>query len=72
MITFDRGRLNAATIGICQVLRFWYMAEVLPKNDTKWASIKLDAGDDNGNGNNDGKDLLLENNESDTSEIDTK
>jgi hypothetical protein len=72
MITFDRGRLDAATIGICQVLRSWYMAGVLPKDDTKWAPIKLDAGDDDGNGNSDGEDLLLEDDESDTSEIDTE
>jgi hypothetical protein len=35
MITSDKGRLNAATIGICQVLKFWYMAEMLLKDDTK-------------------------------------
>jgi hypothetical protein len=72
MITFDKGRLDAAIIGICQILRFWYMAGVLPKDNTELAPIKLDAGDDDGNGNSDGEDLLLENNESDASEIDTK
>jgi hypothetical protein len=69
MITFNKGRLNAAIIGICQVLRFWYMAGMLPKDDTKWAPIKLDAGDDDGNSNSDGENLLLENDESDASEI---
>jgi hypothetical protein len=72
MIIFDKGRLNAAIIGICQVLKFWYMVGVLPKDDTKWAPIKLDAGDDDGNGNSDGEDLLLEDDESDASEIDTE
>jgi hypothetical protein len=48
------------------------MAEVLPKDDTKWAPIKLDAGDDDGNSNSNGEDLLLENNELNALKINTK
>jgi hypothetical protein len=48
------------------------MAGMLAKDNIKWALIKLDAGDNNGSNNSDGEDLLLENNESDASEIDTK
>jgi hypothetical protein len=59
-------------IGICQVLKSWYMAKVLPKDNTKWALIKFNAGDDDGNSNSDGEDLLLENDESNASEINTK
>jgi hypothetical protein len=72
MITSDKGRLDAAIIGICQVLRSWYIAKVLPKDDIEWALIKLDSGDDNDNGNSNDEDLLLENNESNASEINIK
>jgi hypothetical protein len=47
------------------------MAEILPKDNIKWALIKLNTGDDDGNGNNDGENLLLENNKSNASKINT-
>jgi hypothetical protein len=36
-----RGNLDASTIGVCQILRSWYLAGVLPKTDTTLAPIKL-------------------------------
>jgi hypothetical protein len=48
------------------------MAEILPKDNIEWAPIKLNAGDDDDNSNSDGEDLLLENDELNTSKIDIK
>jgi hypothetical protein len=41
MMTSMRARLDASIIGICQILRFWYKADVLPKTDLEMAPVKL-------------------------------
>jgi hypothetical protein len=41
MVTFMRARLDALIIGICQVLRFWYLAGVLPEAGLEMAPVNL-------------------------------
>jgi hypothetical protein len=42
MVVSTRARLDAETIGICQILRSWYRANVLPNTDIKLAPVDLD------------------------------
>jgi hypothetical protein len=74
MVTPDRGRLEASTIGVCQVLRSWYRAGVLSESDTELAPIEVEIGDGicDSLSNGDNEDLLLEDDELDTSEVDTE
>jgi hypothetical protein len=41
MVTFMRARLNASIIGIYQMLRFWYLAGVLPEAGLEMAPVDL-------------------------------
>jgi hypothetical protein len=57
MATNLLGSLDASIIGVCQVLRSWYLAGVLPKTDTTLAPIELgdyDGGESNGEGDSEG------------------
>jgi hypothetical protein len=42
MVTHIRARLDAGIIGICQVLRSWYKAGVLPEADLETVPVDLD------------------------------
>jgi hypothetical protein len=52
MVVATRARLDVSMIGICQVLRSWYLAGVLPKTDTEWSPVNVA---DRKNGENDGE-----------------
>jgi hypothetical protein len=42
MVVSTRSRLDAGVIRICQILRPWYEADVLPDRDTELAPVNLD------------------------------
>jgi hypothetical protein len=71
MVTPIRARLDAGVIGICQVLRSWYKAGVLPEADLETAPVDMDdysLGDSDG----DNEELHYRGYESATSEIDSE
>jgi hypothetical protein len=71
MVPPTRARLDAIIIGICQVLRSWYTAGVLPETDLEIRPV--DVGN-YGNGESDGDDeeLQYRDDKSATSEIDSE
>jgi hypothetical protein len=71
MVTPIRARLDAGIIGICQVLRSWYKAGVLPKADLETVPVDMDdcsLGDSDG----DNEELQYRGYKSATSEIDSE
>jgi hypothetical protein len=71
MLKSLRARLDVSIIGVCQVLRSWYKADVLPKWDFEMAPIDLGviASKVESNGDNEG--LQYGNDSSATSESDS-
>jgi hypothetical protein len=71
MVIPTRARLDAGIIGICQVLRSWYKAGVLPEADSETAPVEVDdysLGDSGG----DDEELQYKGYKSATSEIDSE
>jgi hypothetical protein len=73
--TPTRSSLDAATIGICQVLRSWYRAGVIPETDADLAPVDLgDCGKGGGDGESedDDEEFPFGDDRSATSEIDSE
>jgi hypothetical protein len=71
MVPPTRARLDAMIIGICQVLRSWYRAGVLPKTDLEIMPVDVSHnGDDESDGYDD--ELQYMHDRSATSEIDSE
>jgi hypothetical protein len=70
MVKFMRARLDASIIGICQILRSWYKADVLPKTNLEMAPVKLGSygkvESDGGDGNSQYSDYRSATSESDS------
>jgi hypothetical protein len=75
MVTPTRSSLDAATIGICQVLRSWYRAGVIPETNADLAPVNLgDYGKGGGDGEseNDDEEFPFGDDRSATSEINSE
>jgi hypothetical protein len=69
MVPLTRARLDAITIGICQILRFWYKAGVLPQTDLDIMSVDT-SHDGNSDRDRNNEELHYRDDRSATSEID--
>jgi hypothetical protein len=71
MVLPRRARLDAVIIGVCQVLRSWYKAGVLPETDLEMAPVSVR---DYNNPDNDGdnEELQYKDDRSATSKIDSE
>jgi hypothetical protein len=75
MVTPTRSSLDATTVGICQVLRSWYHASVIPETNADLAPVDLgDCGKGGGDGESedDDEEFPFGDDRSATSEIDSK
>jgi hypothetical protein len=71
MVLPKRARLDAVIIGVCQVLRSWYKAGVLPETNLEMAPVSVrDYNNPDINGDN--EELQYRNDRSATSEIDSE
>jgi hypothetical protein len=71
MVLPKRARLDAVIIGVCQVLRSWYRAGVLPQTDFEMAPVSVrDYNNLDSNGHN--EELQYKDDRSATSEIDSE
>jgi hypothetical protein len=71
MVPLTRARLDAITIGICQILRFWYKAGVLPQTDLDIMPVDI-SHDGNSESDRNNEELQYRDDRSATSEIDSE